>query len=465
VAAKKPTTKKKPEVKPKRTAPEKRGPAPAVPQRALALPREALCYEKNAFRILGLPVTASLKDIAKRANDAATLLRHGLPLDYIPLPLPGAEAITEQDVLEAYNELQQPRARVQHMALWFQLGGAYDEAAYGLLVAGELCAARAQWQALVEPGAGNAPAAGRAIHNLAVLEHATALGELRASMAPNTKHDGWDRALGFWSRACTEGVCWEQIEKRAAELGVTTGFVRHQRSGMPALILGVHMGIVREAIKVRNDEVADHHLKLVRRSGLLADAHTVGVLLEPQRQGLSECQRRVGEGANGGGCADAIANATSAMKIANALGGTDRIAPEVYNLIEAVRLRVADVISSSRDAVNRLDVQLAGGANRAIGEYNTTNDRAVLRRGLDLLQAARNRVPALEAAASDAVAQIKRAQANLEGVNQLVGNPDLHSRIERTLKRASEAIEYCTSVAASRRAWIDNNLTAGRTHL
>lgn len=94
---------------------------------------------KNPFRVLGLPVTASAREIAKRASDLETFAEMGkhktYPQDYSVL---GAIDRSVPAVKEAVRSIEKTQDRLLHSLFWFRSIDAVDATALDSFIGGSL---------------------------------------------------------------------------------------------------------------------------------------------------------------------------------------------------------------------------------------------------------------------------------------------------------------------------------------
>jgi len=106
---------------------------------------------KNPFRVLGLPVTASSRDIAKRVSDLEMFAELGkeiaFPLDLIEL---GEIDRSLDAVKDAARQIELPEMRVFYSFLWFRCGDAVDDLALECLSNSEMSEAENIWDKQIE---------------------------------------------------------------------------------------------------------------------------------------------------------------------------------------------------------------------------------------------------------------------------------------------------------------------------
>ena len=104
-------------------------------------------FINNAFHVLGLDGTATIKRAIQRGNEITQRLK----IDDCP-PYPGdllqADAFrNEQAVKEALRLLQSPKTRLREYFFWFRISDINDKAAAALIARGDYNAAVDTWAA------------------------------------------------------------------------------------------------------------------------------------------------------------------------------------------------------------------------------------------------------------------------------------------------------------------------------
>ena len=106
--------------------------------------------ENNAYRVLGLNVTASPKDILRRYKEIINRLKIGDCPKY-DLDIGLSENFRNESIVkDALKELQSPKSSIKEYFFWFQLFNANDERAQNYLIKGEFSKAIQIWKALSE---------------------------------------------------------------------------------------------------------------------------------------------------------------------------------------------------------------------------------------------------------------------------------------------------------------------------
>ena len=463
--------------------PEKR--KPSVP--AFSLPSEALLYEKNAFRLLGLATTESLPAIARRANDTLRRLVQDLPLGYEVAPLPQSAPITLQDVREAYSRLQRGRRRLVEELYWFHLADDHDKHAYALFEKGDHAAARVAWQSLAD-GPARTTASGRAVHNLAVMEHALAIGTTKTPARHGSDLNGWGNAMFLWKRVCSEDGCWDYLVTRAREMndsGINPGVIRHLRLEVPKTILGINLAIARAASAVKGMELASEHLKVVGESGfapkVLKEAFcaTFQNDLEELNQYCNQIQASLPGADPLEVCDRALASAEQLSQIAEAIRTADCVSEKLLPLVSAIRSRIRSITAAKEGIAYATRVELGEEANSLIGHLNALGGqvpqdpvmRAVLRdqikqvvrRIIEELQSAKRQRGRLGKVIQDAGHAIERGRALLRRARKLASTADLRTEVDADIKKLDEILRGLNDAASSFDGWVDQELNKMRS--
>jgi flagellin-specific chaperone FliS len=100
----------------------------------------------NPFRVLGLPATATTRDITKRVSDLETFAELGkiksYPHDLLEL---GALDRGVEAIKDAARKIEQAEGRLFHSFFWFRAGDSVDELALEIMAAGNIDEAADLW--------------------------------------------------------------------------------------------------------------------------------------------------------------------------------------------------------------------------------------------------------------------------------------------------------------------------------
>jgi hypothetical protein len=200
-------------------------------------------YRENTFRIAGISVDASEREIKKQAGRLKMreeLLgqdEDGTAHAYALRPAPSVDQIRA-----AMQRLKEPEQRLIDEFFWFwpkEFGKSEEDPAIQALQRGDGTTAHGIWSnEAVNPATGYV-----AIHNLAILYHLVALDwtleDLKTGV--DTEREAkieayWRSAFHYWEHVATHDDIWNMIKTRVQALDdprLTTGFVRRMRASLP----------------------------------------------------------------------------------------------------------------------------------------------------------------------------------------------------------------------------------------
>jgi len=234
-------------------------------------------YRINAFRCLGLPVTASEKechsqlrklDLMKKFEGTARVEGGILPVT----PPPDDDARRE-----AARRLSDPESRLIDELFWFwPLGLAISEDRDDALEAlkdDDYYSAVSIWKRHEEQSS----EANVSMHNLAIMYHVLALDlehvEATQSLSEKQvkqKRDYWEQAFPRWQILLDHKGFWQRLTARIRELDdprLTTETARRIREGLPFVLLSINAGLAVQAAQGGNKAEVSYHVGLMRDSG------------------------------------------------------------------------------------------------------------------------------------------------------------------------------------------------------
>jgi len=233
-------------------------------------------FRTNAFRMLGLPVTATSLDIRRQLSKHQMMQDYGGGVPPARQPLPLMPPPDGEEVRGASHHLGDPQRRLLDELFWFwprnwERGG--KDPALEALVEGDVAAAHKDWTGQ----SGNGHEAGIALHNLAVLQHALALdfesrlawGDVPTDVRANCTAV-WHEAFRCWSALLQRDAFWSSLTARIRELDdarLTTGSVQRIRDSLPLALLAINAQLAVEAAEYGQNEEVRRQLDIMRESG------------------------------------------------------------------------------------------------------------------------------------------------------------------------------------------------------
>jgi len=276
-----------------------------------------LVYRTNAFRVTGLPVDATPRDVSRQLQKTAMLERLGHSAQGMSGPLALNPAADGDAVRDAMQRLRDPERRLIEELFWFwprRFGESSKDEALDAVNRGDLGTSTKIW---VER-AGTPSEAGVAIHNLAVLAHALALDYEYALGQGHTSRNlidqrdrNWRPALERWVALVGHEAFWARFAERIRtlddpRLGGST--VRQIRTSLALAIVSITARLALQAAERGNSMETARLVDLLHKSGFGREVvdEAFRSAIQPVRDRVrlmcesaaAEAMRVPGEGAN-----------------------------------------------------------------------------------------------------------------------------------------------------------------------
>jgi len=250
-------------------------------------------YNNNPFRITGLRVDATTREISKHVDALKYAEEFGQAVGahtgaFSLNPPPSGEQISE-----AMARLKDPEHRLIDEFFWFwpeEFGEGAKDPAIQAIARGDQNEAYRLWsdrQADPEKRAA-------ACHNLAVLYHLVALDWSKYHFVEDV--DGhreekiewyWTEALTFWERVITDDRVWDRVKARIRAMNdarLTTGFARRMAATLPRALGAVNAAVALKFVEAGRVQWAKKHANLIRQDDGNAYEKTVGRVLAPVKE-------------------------------------------------------------------------------------------------------------------------------------------------------------------------------------
>lgn len=221
-------------------------------------------YRQNAFRVTGLAVDATPKEISKHTDMLKMLeeLGYGEHKDTSAFPMHPRPSVDQ--IREAIHRLKDPQHRLIDEFFWFwpqTYGESGKDEALQAYKNGDGARAYEIWDERKHDPNQRAVA----YHNLAVLMHMLGLDWSYSYLdtppdadSETLIQDYWTKAWRYWPRTYASDVIWDSFKNRIKSLNdprVTTGFARRLEAGLPKCIGMISATLALElANRNRRDE-------------------------------------------------------------------------------------------------------------------------------------------------------------------------------------------------------------------
>ncbi|CAO5161163.1 conserved hypothetical protein [Frankia sp. AiPs1] len=414
----------------------------------------ARIYQQNAFRVTGLPPTATGREIRRTSDMLAAVEKIG---GHLPAPklLPLTPPATADAVRAALDRLGDPRQRLVDEFFWLwpvEAGAAADEALTAV-AAGDLAGAVRHWTDLA--AAGDAHSEGdiaAAIHNLALLPHLEALDAeaARPRAAPGTAavEPDWASIYSHWARVVRDERVWVRLAERitrAADARLDRRLANAIRSALPAALLTIGAELVVSALSAGETDRAGRHLTAMRASRL-------GRVVDPD--GTVNADAAVAAEGGGTVAAGSAAHADDAetdvaLAVALRRAGQPwadqvaRLCEEAERLAQAARTSGLDqaerVLTESTGPLGLVDQLLAADDPTRVRVHDQVALAAL--RCLLIFDGTRSR---LDVEDSEGVRNHLRMAAALTWAERVAGSPAIRDRLTENATILQDASLYVT---------------------
>ena len=256
-------------------------------------------YQRNIFRITGLPVDATPKEVARQAQKLQMMdemsgggtLQSQAAFPLIPPP-------TAEQIREGLARMKEPEHRLVDEFFWYwpeTFGDSTNDPAIQALLAGKAQEAMDLWLERERTGRSLV-----AKHNLAIMFHMFALDwtnhydahDLDESRERKIKQY-WAYAFERWEILADADEIWDTIKGRVRSLAdeaLTTGFVRRMRQLLPQGLDRVNAEAALKFAELGQVDWAEYHVDYMRESnqGLDDVDSTMEFVLGPTKKRVEQ---------------------------------------------------------------------------------------------------------------------------------------------------------------------------------
>jgi hypothetical protein len=197
-------------------------------------------YQKNIFRVTGLPVDATSKEVSRQAQKLQMLEEMGGgstgPQPAFPLAIPP----TTDEIRAALSRMKEPEHRIVDEFFWYwpeEFGASKSDPAIQAMLAGNTESAVRLWRDREKAGSHVAQ------HNMAIMYHMFAVDWTNYHVSYDIDKTLDDQIKGYWRKSferweelIERDELWEMLKARIRSLedeALTTGFVRRMLRQLP----------------------------------------------------------------------------------------------------------------------------------------------------------------------------------------------------------------------------------------
>lgn len=289
-------------------------------------------FRANAFRVSGLPVDATARDISRQADMLRMIQKFGGGMRHVKMMenlgggikesgwlLPLDPPAGDDAIRDSLQRLRDPERRFIDEFFWFwpqSAGHREDDEALTMLGRGDVQAAAGIWtRRAMQASDDNV-----STHNLAVLSHAIALDmELSAQtglLSDQQKKElesRWEQSFKRWKAVLEQDGFWNRVTVRIQRLDdprLTPETARRMRKSLTLALLLINAQLAVHAAERRDAEEVKRQLRLMRGSGFGQSVYDKAVrrVSEPLRERIYNlCKTAEGEAEADPDSADQIA--------------------------------------------------------------------------------------------------------------------------------------------------------------
>lgn len=256
-------------------------------------------YRENTFRITGLPVDATEREMRRQASALKHLEEFGAAEDAVTHAYALRPSPTADQIRAAMQRLKDPELRLIDEFFWFwpkEFGKGSEDPALQALQRGDASAAYEMWKSDLGESDHGAVAA----HNLAVAHHLQALDmtlsdlETRVDESQERLIRGhWKDAFIYWERIAVDDRIWSALKRRINGLGearLTTGFARRMENTLPVALDKINAEAAVRLSEAGRMDAARWHVDFMRdtHAGFDDVDKTAALVLAPARKRVEQ---------------------------------------------------------------------------------------------------------------------------------------------------------------------------------
>lgn len=254
-------------------------------------------YDRNIFRLTGLPVDATPRDITKQAQKLQMMEEVGGDMQMSQGAFKPSKPPTAADIREAIARMKDPEQRLIDEFFWFwpeKFGDSNGDEALEAVKAGKADDAYQIWRSRENAGSYVAQ------HNVAVLYHMYAIEwtakyvdyETNES-AEETIKTYWSKSFQRWEKMIEADELWDMLKDRIRSYddhALTTGYARRIKRNLPEALDKINAEAALTLAERGRMDWAQYHIDFMREThaGLDDVENTAEMVLQPSKKRVEQ---------------------------------------------------------------------------------------------------------------------------------------------------------------------------------
>jgi hypothetical protein len=254
-------------------------------------------YKKNIFRVTGLPVDATSKEVSRQAQKLQMLDEMGGGVTGPPPAFSLAVPPTTDEIRAALSRMKEPEHRIVDEFFWYwpeEYGESKSDPAIQAMLAGDTDSAFRLWEDREKSGSHVAQ------HNMAIMYHMFAVDWTNYHVSYDIDQNLDDQIKGYWRNSferweelIERDEVWDMLKARIRSLedeALTTGFVRRMLKQLPSALDKVNAEAALRLAEQGRLDWARFHVDFMNEThqGLDDVESTSEMVLEPTKNRVEQ---------------------------------------------------------------------------------------------------------------------------------------------------------------------------------
>jgi len=235
-------------------------------------------YQKNIFRVTGLPVDATSKEVSRQAQKLQMFEEMGGGATFPQPAFALATPPTTDEIRDALARMKEPESRIVDEFFWYwpeEFGASKSDPAIQAMLAGDAERAVLLWRDREKNGSHVA------LHNMAIMYHMFAVDWTNYHVSYDIDHalddqitEYWRKSFERWEKIIEADKLWNMLKARVCSMedeALTTGFVRRMLKQLPVALGRINAEAALKLAEQGRIDWARFHVDFMRQTNQGAD--------------------------------------------------------------------------------------------------------------------------------------------------------------------------------------------------